>query len=215
MEVPVQDLDQDQINQIDVTKLSEKRYHRPATSSEEPHQAIQEGSMTKASIVSNAALEKSERKRKIDKAYRERCKMKKQKMTQNIVTLREENEHLKIEHESLKQNNACMTQMLQSQRGELNEYKSRLCNLKLKNEKQKAIVQILSDLVVDRDFCHENQKFKNEDDQSREIVKLSHKPLKLVEENGKLQHDNLVLKVKIDALCGKIVDENSKNCGLK
>ena len=76
MEVPVQDLDQDQINQIDVTKVSGKQYHRPATSSgEEPHQAIQEGSTTKASIVSNAALEKSERKGKIDKAYRERCKV--------------------------------------------------------------------------------------------------------------------------------------------
>ena len=72
MEVPVQDLDQDKINQIDVTKLSGKQYHRPATSSgEEPHQAIQEGSMTKAST----ALEKSERKKKIDKAYRERCKV--------------------------------------------------------------------------------------------------------------------------------------------
>ena len=69
-----------------------------------------------------------------------------------MVTLREENEHLKIEHESLKEKNACMTQMLQSQTGELNEYKSRLGNLKLKNKKQNAIVQILSDLVVSLSF---------------------------------------------------------------
>ena len=40
-------------------------------------------------------------------------------------------------------------------------------------------------------------------------------PLKLVEKNGKLHLENMLLKVQIDALYGKIVDENNKNCGHK
>ena len=67
MEVPLEHLDQDQINQIDVTKLTGKHHHQPATSSGEgPHQAIQECSLPvpEASIVSYAAIERLKRKEK-------------------------------------------------------------------------------------------------------------------------------------------------------
>ncbi|XVE98940.1 hypothetical protein REPUB_Repub03eG0152500 [Reevesia pubescens] len=188
MEVILQDLDDDQFSQIDASKL----------------------------LAPNAFLEKAEKKRKIDKAYRERCKMKKLQMRRDLETLGEENEDLQIENESLKEMNAFMTQMLQSQTEELNQLKNRLHNLKFENEKQNTLLQIFSDLVVNSPhLCHENQKLKDENAQLRKIVKLSDEPIKLVEENAKLQLENMLLIVQIDALCGKIVDENSKNCGKK
>ncbi|XWS27581.1 hypothetical protein CRYUN_Cryun26dG0128600 [Craigia yunnanensis] len=157
MEVLLEHLDQDQINQIDVTKLTGKQYHQSATSNGEgADQAIQECLLPEASIVSYAAIEKAEKKRKIDKAYRERCKMKQQQMT-------EENKNFKTENESLREKIDCLTQMLHSQTKELNEHRNRLDNLKF--------------------------------------------------ENGKLHLENMLLKVQIDALCGKIVDENNKKFG--
>ncbi|XVF77929.1 hypothetical protein PTKIN_Ptkin14bG0087600 [Pterospermum kingtungense] len=195
IEVLLQDLDQEE---IDVTKFTGKHYIQPETSSREEPQG---------SVVSNAALE---RKRKVDRDYRERCKTRKLEMTQNLETLGEENKRLKIEQESLKKKNAFMGKMLQSKTEEINQHKIHLESLKLENEKQNALVQILSDRVVNPDLSHENQKLRKENAELREAVNLSGEPLKLVEENAKLRYENLFLKVQIDALCGKIVDESRK-----
>ncbi|XP_022718131.1 uncharacterized protein LOC111276647 isoform X2 [Durio zibethinus] len=159
------------------------------SSGEVHHMAIEECLSTEASIVFDDYLRKAENKRKIDKAYRERCKMKKLQMEQDMVTFVEENKRLKIENESLKEKNASMNQILQSRRKELNE--------------------------VNPDMCQENQKLKDENAQLTEMVKLSDEQLKIVKENGKLHHENMLLKVQIDALCGKIVHQNSKICGHK
>ncbi|XP_022718132.1 uncharacterized protein LOC111276647 isoform X3 [Durio zibethinus] len=141
--------------------------------------------------------------------------MKKLQMEQDMVTFVEENKRLKIENESLKEKNASMNQILQSRRKELNEVKNIVENLKFENKKQNALAQILSDLLVNPDMCQENQKLKDENAQLTEMVKLSDEQLKIVKENGKLHHENMLLKVQIDALCGKIVHQNSKICGHK
>ncbi|XP_022718130.1 uncharacterized protein LOC111276647 isoform X1 [Durio zibethinus] len=185
------------------------------SSGEVHHMAIEECLSTEASIVFDDYLRKAENKRKIDKAYRERCKMKKLQMEQDMVTFVEENKRLKIENESLKEKNASMNQILQSRRKELNEVKNIVENLKFENKKQNALAQILSDLLVNPDMCQENQKLKDENAQLTEMVKLSDEQLKIVKENGKLHHENMLLKVQIDALCGKIVHQNSKICGHK
>ncbi|XP_021298813.1 uncharacterized protein LOC110427581 isoform X2 [Herrania umbratica] len=213
MEALLQHMDQDQFNQIDVTSSGEA--HQQAT---KEYCSLPQGSIVSKDahspvLAPNADLEKAEKKRKIDQAYRERCKKTKTQMIRDLKTFGEENEHLRMENKTLKEDNASMTQMLQSQTKELLQHKNRLDQLKFENEKQNALVQVLSDLVVNSNLSHENQKLKDENAQLRQMVKLSGEPLKLVQENGKLQHENMLLKVQIDALCGKIVDDNRNNCG--
>ncbi|MBA0753968.1 hypothetical protein Gogos_005464, partial [Gossypium gossypioides] len=128
-----------QMYKIDAAKLSGQHYLQPAASS-----VHEEWSLPSASIVGNADLQKAEKKRKTDKAYRERCKMKKEQMMQKLETVGKENEDLKTENQCLKERNAFLNQSLLSQTNELNEIKYQLDNLRLKNEMQNTLVQILS-----------------------------------------------------------------------
>ncbi|KAH1063760.1 hypothetical protein J1N35_028747 [Gossypium stocksii] len=197
-----------QMYKIDDPKLSGQHYLQSAASS-----VHEEWLLPSASIVGNADLQKA-KKRKTDKAYRERCKMKKEQMMQKLETVGKENEDLKTENQSLKERNAFLNQSLLSQTNELNEIKYQLDNLRLKNEMQNTVVQILSHRLVSPDRCLQNKKLRDENARLREILKLSDGAL-LVEENGKLKLENKLLQVKIDALLGQIVDENRKNCGHK
>ncbi|GMI90054.1 hypothetical protein HRI_002674700 [Hibiscus trionum] len=186
----------EQIYKIDSPKLS----------------VVEECSFPPASMAACADLQKAEKKRKADRAYRERCKTKKDQTTQALESLGKENEDLKMENRCLKERNASLNQSLQSQTGELKEMKYQLENLKLENEKQNTIVQILSHHVVNPDLCLQNKKLSDENDRLREIAKLSDGTLKLVEENGRLQYGNLLLQVQMDALLGQILDGSCKNC---
>ncbi|KAK6231078.1 hypothetical protein QUC31_002596 [Theobroma cacao] len=213
MEVLLQHMDQDQFNQIDVTSSGETHHQATKEYCSLPQGSIVSKNGHSQRLASNSDLEKAEKKRKIDQAYRERCKKTKTQMMRDLNTFGDENECLRVENKTLKEQNASMTQTLQSQTKELHQHKNRLDQLKFESEKQNALVQVLSDLVVNSNLCHENQKLKDENAQLRQMVKLSGEPLKLVQENGKLKHENMLLKVQIDALCGKIVDDNRKNCG--
>ncbi|KAK8498043.1 hypothetical protein V6N13_121454 [Hibiscus sabdariffa] len=200
----------EQMYKIDSPKLSGQHYLQPAASS-----AVEECSFWPASMADYADIQKAEKKRKADKAYRERCKMKKDEAVQALGTLGKENEDLKMENQCLKERNASLNQSLESQTRDLNEMKHQLGNLKLENEKQNALVHILSGHVVNPDLCLQNKKLRDENSRLREIAKLSDGTLKLVEENGNLKYENLLLQVKIDALLGQILDGSGKNCGHK
>lgn len=69
-------------------------------------------------------------------------------MMRDLKTFGDENECLRVENKTLKEQNASMTQTLQSQTKELHQHKNRLDQLKFESEKQNALVQVLSDLVV-------------------------------------------------------------------
>ncbi|MBA0867294.1 hypothetical protein Goshw_029009 [Gossypium schwendimanii] len=128
---------------IDALKLSGQHYLQSAASS-----VHEEWSLPSASIVGNVDLQKAEKKRKTDKAYRERCKMKKEQMVQKLETVGKENEDLKTENQCLKERNAFLNQSLLSQTNELNKIKYQLDNLRLENEKQNTLVQTLSRHLV-------------------------------------------------------------------
>ncbi|KAK8643659.1 hypothetical protein V6N13_012942 [Hibiscus sabdariffa] len=200
----------EQMYKIDSSKLNGQHYLRAAASS-----VVEECSFRPASMADYADMQKAEKRRKANKAYRERCKMKKDEAVQALETLGKENEDLKMENQCLKEMNASLNQSLQSQTGVLNEMKHQLGNLKLENEKQNALVHVLSGHVVNPDLRLENKKLRDENARLREIFKLSDGTLKLVEENGNLKYENLLLEVKIDALLGQILDGSRKNCGHK
>ncbi|MBA0596538.1 hypothetical protein Gorai_013354, partial [Gossypium raimondii] len=128
-----------QMYEIDAPKLSGQHYLQSAASS-----VHEEWSLPSASIVGNADLQKAEKKRKTDKAYRERCKMKKEQMMQKLETVGKENEDLKTENQCLKERNVFLNQSLLSQTNELNEIKHQLDDLRNKNETQNTLVQTLS-----------------------------------------------------------------------
>ncbi|TYJ39433.1 hypothetical protein E1A91_A04G070500v1 [Gossypium mustelinum] len=199
-----------QMYKIDAPYLSGQHYFQSAASS-----VHEEWSLPSASIVGNADQQKAEKKRKTDKAYRERCKKKNEQMMQELETLGKENEDLKTENQCLKERNAFLDQSLLSQTNELNEIKYQLDDLRLKNETQNTLVQIFSDRLASPDLCLQNEKLRDENARLREILKLNDGALKLVEENGKLKLENQLLQVKIDALLGQIVNENRRSCGHK
>ncbi|KAL4333098.1 hypothetical protein GQ457_07G015780 [Hibiscus cannabinus] len=157
----------EQMYKIGSPKLSGQHYLQPAASS-----VVEECSFWPASMADCADIQKAEKKRKADKAYRERCKMKKDERVQALGTLGKENEDLKMENQCLKERNACLNQSLESQTRDLNEMKHQLGNLKLENEKQNALVHILSGHVVNPDLCLQNKKLRDENARLREIAEL-------------------------------------------
>ena len=49
---------------------------------------------------------------------------------------------------------------------------------------------------------------KDENDGLRKKIEIDDDSSLLIEENGNLKFENMVLRVQIDALCGKIIDDN-------
>ncbi|XVF07147.1 hypothetical protein REPUB_Repub06bG0113600 [Reevesia pubescens] len=173
----------------------------------QPHN-IYDASLYKRSF-SSLSGRGNERKKKIDQAYRERCKKAKEEMQLNLETLTGENESLKKENEFLKTDNASMNQTLTDQAKEIVRLRSDLFHLKNEHEKQNVLVQTLSGLLADP-VRLENEKLKEENASLRKDAKVNgYLPL-LVEENVKLKIENKVLKVQNDALCGKIISDNDK-----
>ncbi|XWS65358.1 hypothetical protein CRYUN_Cryun05aG0105900 [Craigia yunnanensis] len=153
-------------------------------------------------------LERAQRKRKNDQAYRERCKKAKEDMQSNLGMLTGENKSLKKENESLKRDNALMNETLRNQLKEIDQLRSDLFQLKREHEKQNVLVQTLSAFLADPVLL-ENEKLKDENASLKKNTNLNNLAL-LAEENAKLRSENKVLKVQNDALCGKIISDNDK-----
>ncbi|GLT98881.1 hypothetical protein SLE2022_163560 [Rubroshorea leprosula] len=160
---------------------------------------------------SDTSQSRVERKRLKDKAYRERLKKGKIEMTYNMETLTEENVQLKNENGNLKTENTHMNKVLRSQSKEIDQLKNDLDQLKHEYKKQNALVQTLSDILASSDLREEHQKLQNENDLLRRSMGMDGQRLQLIEENVKLKHENRVLKVQVDALCEKLITENSRN----
>lgn len=157
--------------------------------------------------------ERSRRKREIDRAYRERMKQGKVEMKTNLDTLLEENDTLNQENKSLKQDNVLMNEILKSQTKEIDQFKTEFDKMRYEYNKQNALVQRLSELLASPDLQLENQRLTFENAQLRQNASMNHKVSQLAEDNGRLKLENRVLKVQIDALCGKVINDTGKNHG--
>ncbi|OMO51262.1 hypothetical protein CCACVL1_29899 [Corchorus capsularis] len=161
--------------------------------------------LTRSASARISDPEKAEKKKRIDQAYREKCKRMKLDMQINLEILTVENDSLKKENESLKKANASMNQTLKDQAKEIDRLRNDLSQLKREWEKQNVLVQTLSGLIADP-VQLENEKLKDENASLRKNADVNHNLL--LEENSKLKLENKVLRVQNDALCGKIINDN-------
>ncbi|XP_039007686.1 uncharacterized protein LOC120135482 [Hibiscus syriacus] len=165
------------------------------------------GSVLKRNVSNLSGPERAMRKRRIDQAYRERCRNLKTEMQSNMENLKGENDSLKIENESLKEANSLMNQTLRDQEYEIEKLRSDFVQIKREYEQQNVLVQTLSGLLADP-MRLENEKLKDENASLRKNADLNSNLPQLAEDNAKLRIENKVLKVQNDALCGKIISDN-------
>ncbi|KAJ6705284.1 hypothetical protein OIU79_010066 [Salix purpurea] len=164
---------------------------------------------TKQKRKAPAAALGPEKKRQYDRAYRLRCKEKKEKNEQDIVALTEENDKLKRENEQFKREGVMQSEMVRTQNEQMKVVNSELRHLKPQLQTQNAAVDALSSLVASRkdsmDLQHENRQLRlvrsllikkiDSDDHSNLI--------QLQEKSTKLEQEKKALQVIIDALCAK------------
>ncbi|KAJ6703317.1 hypothetical protein OIU85_029303 [Salix viminalis] len=149
------------------------------------------------------------RKRQYDRAYRLRCKEKKEKNEQDMAVLTAENDKLKRENEQFKSEGVKQSEMVRTQNEQIGVVNSELRRLKPQLQTQNAVVDALSSRVASRkdsmDLQCENRQLRlvrsllikkiNGDDHSN-LIQLQEKSTKLEQEKNALQ-------VIIDALCAK------------
>ncbi|XVE61054.1 hypothetical protein DITRI_Ditri06bG0009200 [Diplodiscus trichospermus] len=111
-----------------------------STAQASPHPNTSKASLLKRNVSSVSEADR-ERKRKIDQAYRERCKKRREETEQKLEILTDKNESLEKENESLKKDNASMHQTLREQGKEINRLKNDLLQLKSDYEKYNVLVQ--------------------------------------------------------------------------
>ncbi|KAJ6695176.1 hypothetical protein OIU74_014340 [Salix koriyanagi] len=161
---------------------------------------------TKQKRKAPAAALGPEKKRQYDRAYRLRCKEKKEKNEQDMGVLTEENDKLKRENEQLKREGVKQSEMVRTQNEQMKVVNNELRHLKPQLQTQNAVVDALSSRVASRkDLQYENRQLRlvrsllirkmNSDDHSN-LIQLQEKSTKLEQEKNALQ-------VIIDALCAK------------
>ncbi|KAG6791468.1 hypothetical protein POTOM_000589 [Populus tomentosa] len=152
------------------------------------------------------------KKRKIDRAYRERCKRNKIETERNLDLRRKENDRLKGENAFFKTEAVRTRQTLQSQEQEMKRVRKTIVLLEEKRDKQNTVVEVLSKRLAganDTDLQRENTQLKNKilllmsqvNDQN------SLDKLQLQEKNAQLEHDKSSLEVIVQALCEMINNE--------
>ncbi|XP_017623025.1 uncharacterized protein LOC108467066 isoform X2 [Gossypium arboreum] len=166
-------------------------------------------SILKRNLSSVSGSERALRKKRIDQAYRERCKNHKMEMQSNVENLKEENDSLKKENTSLLKDYSLMNRTLRDQEKEIEQLRNDLLQLKREHEKQNVLVLTLSGFLADQ-MRLENEKLKDENASLRKNANPNCNLPQLAEENAKLRIENKVLKVQNDALCGKIISDDDK-----
>ncbi|KAJ6945890.1 hypothetical protein NC651_000841 [Populus alba x Populus x berolinensis] len=152
------------------------------------------------------------KKRKNDRAYRERCKRNKIETERNLDLLRKENDRLQGENAFFKTEAVRTRQAQQSQEQEMKRLRKTIVLLKEKRNKQNTIVEVLSKQIAganDTDLQRENTQLKNKilllmsqvNDQN------SLDKLQLQEKNAQLEHDKSSLEVIVQGLCEMINNE--------
>ncbi|KAJ6414893.1 hypothetical protein OIU84_003834 [Salix udensis] len=156
-----------------------------------------------------------ERKKEVDRAYRQRCKEKKNKNEENLKELTGENNKLKRENDHIKKEEERLKEVVRTQNRLVKQLQDRFSQLKTQLDKQITLVDVLSKELakckdIDRQrevelLKHENsllyKKINNRD--SVNIIQLEAK-------NTKLEQEKRSLQMIIDALCMKINQDSDQ-----
>ncbi|GAV69241.1 hypothetical protein CFOL_v3_12742 [Cephalotus follicularis] len=159
----------------------------------------------------DTSQDKAERKRKTDKEYRERCKMKDKEKKNKLDALRLYNGHLRNQNDTLLNENINMNETLGCNKEEMKKLKNVFAQLKRKYDLEKVLVEALSEHVAHP--YHRHIQF--EDKHMKDIIaaawpNLEEYLLLLKEENEKLKEKRRRYKVKEEALCAKIINDFEK-----
>lgn len=150
-----------------------------------------------------------ERKKEVDRAYRQRCKFKKIKNEEKLSVLTEENNRLDRENKHLKNEEVRLEEVVQTQNENMKQLKGNFCLLKSQLDKQKIVVEVLSKQLAmcqDIDRQREIERLKCENDlltkriNNRDSLNI----IQLEAKNTKLEQEKRSLQMIIDALCTKI-----------
>ncbi|KAL3609653.1 hypothetical protein D5086_000673 [Populus alba] len=154
----------------------------------------------------------AEKKRQVDKAYRERCKEMKKKTETKLDALTKENDGLRRENNYLKNEGTQLVQTLQHQKDGMKQLEKEFGQIKSQLHRQNTVVEVLSKRLGgsdDKDLQRENTQLKHDinpltrkinNPESLSVIQLRAKIALLENEKNSLQ-------VIVDALCEKINSE--------
>ncbi|KAG6788099.1 hypothetical protein POTOM_004153 [Populus tomentosa] len=175
----------------------------------------------------------AEKKRLVDKAYRERCKEMKKKTETKLDALTKENDGLRRENNYLKNEGTLLVQTLQHQKDGMKQLEKEFGQIKSQLHRQNTVVEVLSKRLVsvspfsshaicltrllaggsdDKDLQRENAQLKHDinlltrkinNPESLSVIQLRAKIALLENEKNSLQ-------VIVDALCEKINNEKDQ-----
>ncbi|KAJ6962037.1 hypothetical protein NC652_000869 [Populus alba x Populus x berolinensis] len=159
--------------------------------------------------------EAAEKKRQVDKAYRERCKELKKKTETKLDALTKENDGLRRENNYLKNEGTQLVQTLQHQKDGMKQLEKEFGHIKSQLHRQNTVVEVLSKRLGgsdDKDLQRENAELKHDinlltrkinNPESLSVIQLRAKIALLENEKNSLQ-------VTVDALCEKINNEKDQ-----
>ncbi|XP_034898493.1 uncharacterized protein [Populus alba] len=149
----------------------------------------------------------SEKKRTVDKAYREKCK-------EDRENTKAENDRLKTENNRLNQECVRNDHALKSQEEEIKHLQQEVRRLEGSLDTQKMVVEVFTTHLVQSqiiDLQRENTLLKSQMDQLTSCANNQDNSitLQLQGRNEQLRRENIVFKMTVEALCMKI--NNDKN----
>lgn len=151
----------------------------------------------------------AQKKRLADKAYRERCKVLKMNTMNKLDELTIENDRLRRENDSLKNEEVLLVQTLQRQKDEMKQLEKEFGQLKGQLNSQNMVVEVLLKQLTGsnyKDLQRENTQLKHDinlltkridNPENMNVTQLQAK----IEQ---LENEKQSLQVIIDALCEKI-----------
>ncbi|XP_038688488.1 uncharacterized protein LOC119987645 [Tripterygium wilfordii] len=165
-------------------------------------------------------LTSNERKKEIDKRYREKCKESKKNMEWQLDQLGGENTNLHNENMNLMMEKESINNSLQSAEIETKDLKMEIRKLKTNMTNQQVFVDSFLKKFEDDVSNNENHQLEIKKLQN-EIMILRQtnwddwlmNKAQLVQDIGNLEHENKVLRIQVDALCEKIHNDlDTKPC---
>ncbi|KAJ6703314.1 hypothetical protein OIU85_029300 [Salix viminalis] len=100
-----------------------------------------------------------ERKKEVDRAYRQRCREKKIKNEENLYVLTEENNKLKRENGDIKKEEERLKEVVQTQNGFMKKLQDEFSQLKTQLDNQITLVDVLSKELKQINLDLSNRKY--------------------------------------------------------
>ncbi|KAL9349717.1 hypothetical protein Peur_056972 [Populus x canadensis] len=170
---------------------------------------------TDANLKGATRYTAAQKKRLVDKAYRERCKELKMKTMNKLDELTIENDRLRRENDSLKNEEVLLVQTLQHQKDEMKQLEKEFGHLKGQLRSQNTVVEVLLKRLTGsnyKDLQRENTQLKHD---INLLTKRINNPenmnvIQLQAKIEQLENEKHSLQVIIDALCEKISKDKDR-----